>query len=566
MPSFTPPIVANTDFSQWNSWETVTTPDGSATYYVIPGYNGQYVFDPFTSDATGSITIYQNPKPAYDAAKKVQKQQEDAGSTSAQIAQIGGTVAGAGATAAAVNAAKTGSIFGSSAGAGAGAGAAAPAAPQVLSVGASSGGSVAGSGAGSGGAAASGGSAFGGMGAAGAAGIAAALYAGYVGYSNYRDLKKKGIEPGEYTEEEWKDVAYPDVFGVRKALKTDEWFPEEFEPLGNLGPLGPLGGSIKKAFTGGKNDDQKRRDRIREYLEKNTPIVEKIDGSHHITLADGSKFNIGRDGKSSFKGMDGEDVKYGYEADWSNPLTGYAAGTLNPLISMLFGDKSNAFENQLINASVSNASSPQEVLENIRHFYGSFGFGNKQEAYAKVDELVASEKIPAEHAGAYKNALNQVFDANFQATEADIPPLPAPSGGKTPSGNYMTGLREGMNENQAPAQPPQPQMNQPMTPQQAQQPQQQAQTPSFQLPRPQQEQQLPMYKEGAGPGQYQHPDGVNKVMVGPDGSVTQTLIGVYQPPQQQQPMSEEEKVKQQFADMINGNVRKGVGQQPNVFT
>ena len=104
----TPPIVANTDFQQWQNWERITTPDGSTTYYVIPGYNGQYVFDPFTSDATGNITIYNNPKPAYDAAAKVQKQQDEAGSTSAQGAQIAGTVAGAATTAAVVDLVKNG--------------------------------------------------------------------------------------------------------------------------------------------------------------------------------------------------------------------------------------------------------------------------------------------------------------------------------------------------------------------------------------------------------------------------------------------------------------------------
>lgn len=112
----TPPIVANVDYNQWQNWEKVTTPDGSTSYYVVPGYNSQYVFDPFASNATGDITIYNNPKPAYDAAAKVQSQQEEAGGTSAQIAQIGGTVAGAAVTAGVADVVKNGGLAGSSVG------------------------------------------------------------------------------------------------------------------------------------------------------------------------------------------------------------------------------------------------------------------------------------------------------------------------------------------------------------------------------------------------------------------------------------------------------------------
>lgn len=119
----TPPIVSNTDFYQYQNWQQVTTPDGSQTYYIIPGYGGRYVFDPFASDATGRITIYENPQPAYDAAAKQRKQAEEAVGTDAQLAQIAGTAAGAGTTyliADAIGAEKfadsaLGSIFGSSA-------------------------------------------------------------------------------------------------------------------------------------------------------------------------------------------------------------------------------------------------------------------------------------------------------------------------------------------------------------------------------------------------------------------------------------------------------------------
>lgn len=145
----TPPIVSNTDFQQWQSWQQVKTPSGDRTYYVIPGYNGQYVFDPYTSDATGRITIYQNPAPLYEAERKAREQQEAAGSSSSQLAGIAGTVSGALATKGiydiATGADKIAGIVsnpwagastgtGASTGAGVGAGAGAGgAAPEILS-------------------------------------------------------------------------------------------------------------------------------------------------------------------------------------------------------------------------------------------------------------------------------------------------------------------------------------------------------------------------------------------------------------------------------------------------
>lgn len=129
----TPPIIANTDFNQWQNWQQVRTPDGSTTYYVVPGYDGRYVFDPFASDATGQITIYDNPQSTYDAAQKVKDQQEAATGNAAQIAQIGGQIAGAAGTYLVTDAVKNGgaSILGNLLG---GSGAAAEAAPAVPNI------------------------------------------------------------------------------------------------------------------------------------------------------------------------------------------------------------------------------------------------------------------------------------------------------------------------------------------------------------------------------------------------------------------------------------------------
>lgn len=94
----TPPIIANTDFNQWQTWTPVKDPNTDRTYYVIPGYGNRYVYDPFESNATGRIQLYDNPQPFYDTAERVRKEQEEATSPMAQLAgplgAIGGVYAG----------------------------------------------------------------------------------------------------------------------------------------------------------------------------------------------------------------------------------------------------------------------------------------------------------------------------------------------------------------------------------------------------------------------------------------------------------------------------------------
>lgn len=90
-----PPIIANTDFQQWNSWEPVTTPGGDKNYFVVPGYGGQYVFDPSESDATGNIMIYRNPQAIYDRAEEERAYADKANSWEAQAAPVAGQVIGA---------------------------------------------------------------------------------------------------------------------------------------------------------------------------------------------------------------------------------------------------------------------------------------------------------------------------------------------------------------------------------------------------------------------------------------------------------------------------------------
>ena len=89
-----PPIIANTDFSQWQTWQKVTAPGGNDAYFVVPGYGGKYVYDPYTSAATGKLTLFENPQSYYEAAEAQKKAEEDANSLGAQLAVPAGAIVG----------------------------------------------------------------------------------------------------------------------------------------------------------------------------------------------------------------------------------------------------------------------------------------------------------------------------------------------------------------------------------------------------------------------------------------------------------------------------------------
>lgn len=117
----------------------------------------------------------------------------------------------------------------------------------------------------------------------------------------------------------------------------------------------------------GKNERQQRRDGYREVLEDLGTAYYK-NGSHHITLADGSEFDIGKDGgaKLQNKGtnIDNKTDRYYYDVDWSNPIAGQTVGWLNPATAIIFNDpKGTGFVGHLWNAAT---SSQPDNLDNAK--------------------------------------------------------------------------------------------------------------------------------------------------------------------------------------------------------
>lgn len=130
--------------------------------------------------------------------------------------------------------------------------------------------------------------------------------------------------------------------------------------------------SIGKMVTSGKSEPQQMRDSFRTNL-IDTGVADK---DYHVTLADGSKFNIGLDGKTKYESADGS-KRNAWDADSSNPLSNYAVGLIDPMIRKIYGagdPKAKIFPEQytgiLVNAAISNAKNEKDVMANIQAMLG----------------------------------------------------------------------------------------------------------------------------------------------------------------------------------------------------
>ena len=137
--------------------------------------------------------------------------------------------------------------------------------------------------------------------------------------------------------------------------------------------------SIGKMMTSGKSDAQLIRDDFRGTL-RETGVA---DDNYEVTLADGSKFNIGLDGKTRYKNVDSKTTRQAWDIDFSNPLAVFATEQLDPMIQRIYEgvDRSKIpteqFTGMLVNAVASNAKSNEDVLANIRTVLGQSSFAKE---------------------------------------------------------------------------------------------------------------------------------------------------------------------------------------------
>jgi hypothetical protein len=140
--------------------------------------------------------------------------------------------------------------------------------------------------------------------------------------------------------------------------------------------------SIGQMMTTGKSDAQLMRDDFRGVL-KDTGVADK---TYHVNLADGSKFNIGLDGKTRYKNVgeniDGKTTRQAWDVDFSNPLAKFATSQIDPMIRNIYAEapksvKPEQYTGMLVNAATSNAKSEQDVLNNIQAMLGKSTFAKQ---------------------------------------------------------------------------------------------------------------------------------------------------------------------------------------------
>jgi hypothetical protein len=156
--------------------------------------------------------------------------------------------------------------------------------------------------------------------------------------------------------------------------------------------------SIGKMMTTGKSDAQLLRDDFRGLL-KQTGVA---DDSYNVTLADGSQYNVGLDGKTKLQNIgeniDKKKTRQAWDVDFSNPLAQFAVQQIDPMIRKIYEGqdgkvKPEQYTGMLVNAATSNAKTQEEVTANINAMLSSSEFA-KQAGVAAPPATTSRQVAP----------------------------------------------------------------------------------------------------------------------------------------------------------------------------
>ena len=255
------------------------------------------------------------------------------------------------------------------------------------------------------------------VGAGAAAGAAAAwpaavVIAAYMTYTNIRSMKK-AVGGGALTDEEVRTAM--DTFGLEKfsrdKLEPDflkKILPKELDYLRYPHQL--VG---KLLFGSGKHEDQIMRDRMRNQLEK-LGFAREVDGSDVILLADGTSYDIGRDGGTKLENLDGTERRP-YNTDPSHPFAGQVIGWVQPIATALAGGNeklSTDFTGYLTNAALSNATALEEARQNALTFLKNCG-AQPAELSGILTSLLQSGKMKPDVYQAHINGLTTLMSGTI---------------------------------------------------------------------------------------------------------------------------------------------------------
>jgi len=183
--------------------------------------------------------------------------------------------------------------------------------------------------------------------------------------------------------------------------------------------VGAITGAIAGLTGSGKSTGQIMRDGWRDHLEE-MGVSAKIDGSHHVPLADGSTYNIGVDGSNKLPNyganVDGETQRYTFDVDWSNPLSAEAVPDAHIYAIATGLDPVNAKDHELFekavgqahNAAISNATTQAEVKANFRAMLSNIP---PEQIVGRLQQLFEASVINQEQAQVYMHHLGEIYSS-----------------------------------------------------------------------------------------------------------------------------------------------------------
>lgn len=210
--------------------------------------------------------------------------------------------------------------------------------------------------------------------------------------------------------------------------------------------VGGIIGAIKGHTGSGKGDEQRGRDMMRNVLE-NAPVQGgegattnfffKPEGSkyHHVLLADGSSYNVGRDIGEELVGVDGSE-HFAFNIDPNNKMGAQTVGWVMPLAIALGGENSKIVQDltgYLSNAAMSNAETLEGVRANVLSFMDQLGW-DAGELTQQLASILEAGKITQEQydsmihslgvlTGGYSDLYVEMSQNEFEATHnPQIPP------------------------------------------------------------------------------------------------------------------------------------------------
>lgn len=179
-------------------------------------------------------------------------------------------------------------------------------------------------------------------------------------------------------------------------------------PLNPAAPLAALKLAGIDTFSG-KDKDQTYRDNVR----KNWQSTGVLDKDFNLTLADGNKFDVGKDGSIQ-----------NYNVDFNKEGIGDVVAMANPLAAIMSGGSeklTSDFAGYLTNAALSSG----DAKANIRKVYEDAGI-DWEIAHGIISEMEKQKDkfgnvLSKERADAYRNGLDEFFEMNAYAGKNKIP-------------------------------------------------------------------------------------------------------------------------------------------------